>query len=79
MNTYSTDFFATCPTNGARIRYSLTIRTESVVMVEEILDTLAEFTSGYHEHIANELHQRLGGQQRLVADHHSVTIETERP
>lgn len=78
MNAYTTEFFADCPNNGARIKYTLRIETEAVILVEHILAATESFTNDFHEHIADALHGRFGGTQTLVADHHTVRIETLR-
>lgn len=78
MNIYTTEFFATCPNNGVRIKYTLRIETTAVIVVEHILAATESYTTDFHEHIADALHGRFGGKQTLVADHHSVTIETVR-
>lgn len=75
MNTYRTRFVARCPVNGARIDYSLVIRTDRVIPVEAILAAVPP--EGLHEAIADAL-AKLGGHQTLTAAHHGVTIETER-
>ncbi len=78
MNIYRTDFFADCPVNGIRIRYSLEIRVHSVIKVEAILEFVSRLKSGYHEEFADALAKRFGGIQLLRADHHGVSIETIR-
>lgn len=78
MNTYTTEFFCACPNNGIRIKYKLRIETRSVVPVEQLIAKIESFSEGFHEDIADELFSELGGKQTLVADHHSVTIETVR-
>lgn len=78
VNTYRTEFFCQCPVNQTRVKYSLTIRTRNMVPVEEILAVVESHAEGYHEDIADELLNRFGGEQTLIADHHGVTIETER-
>lgn len=79
MNTYRTEFFATCPTNGVRIKYALVIETAEVIQVEQIVAKVESLDQGFHEEIADELLSAFGGRQMLVAEHHSVSIETERP
>lgn len=79
MNTYRTRFFARCPSNGIRISYELTIKADSMIPVERILSAVEAIGDGYHEAIADRLLAALGGTQILIADHHGVTIETERP
>jgi len=78
MNTYITHFFCRCPINGVRIEYTLSIRTNSVIPVEEILGAVEKHTNGLHETIADEMSETFGGEQTLIANHHGVTIETER-
>lgn len=79
MNTYKTEFFACCPTNGVRIKYVLRISTGEVIPVEQLIAAVESFSEGYHEEIADDLQRQFGGMQSLVADHHGVTIETTRP
>lgn len=79
MNTYRTEFFATCPINGVRIKYALTIKTAAVIPVEQIVAKVEGIDQAYHEEIADEIAIAFGGHQTLVAEHHSVVIETERP
>lgn len=79
MNTYKTSFFATCPANGVRISYNLTIRTGLVIEAEKIIAEVESIKSGMHEDIADRLLSSLGGSQTLIAEHHGVTIETIRP
>lgn len=79
MNTYKTQFFARCPTNGVRITYSLTINAGIVIEAERIIDAVSRIGEGLHEDIADRLLHELGGQQVLKADHHGVHIETIRP
>lgn len=78
MNTYSTEFFAFCPTNNVRIKYRLTIEIDTVIMVEDIIDEVTLHDRGFHEVIADQLHRAFGGTQTLVAEHHGVTIVTMR-
>ena len=78
MNTYRTQFFARCPSNGIRIAYTLAIKADSMIPVERILEVVEAIREGYHEAIADHLQDALGGAQILTADHHGVTIETNR-
>lgn len=57
MNTYRTQFTATCPADGQRIVYSLEMETNETVMVEAINDALDEITEDYQESIAQRLHE----------------------
>lgn len=47
-------------------------------MVEHIRTATSLIKKGYHEKIADELHERFGGEQRIVATHQGVEIETLR-
>lgn len=81
MNIYRHTFTATCPNNGQVIAYSLVIEAEHVIMVEEIVEHCAstgDFGKPYHETIADFLHAKLGGLQRMTGYHHGVDIETIR-
>ncbi len=81
MNIYRTRFALACPNNGRLIDYRLEIRTIRVVMVEDIqaaIATASEAGKPYHETVADQLHEALGGVQTIVAFHHGVEIETVR-
>lgn len=77
-NIYRHQFIAECPNNGKSIVYSLTIETDKTVMVEHITTACSLIKQGYHEDIADTLHQALGGFQLITAHHHGVDIETHR-
>lgn len=79
MNIYTAEFFANCPNNGARVKYEFRIQTGEVIPVEQINAKLDAISDGFHEEIADELQQSLGGIQTLRAHHHGVHIETIRP
>lgn len=79
MNIYTADFHATCPNNGARVAYKLTIQTGEVITVESINEALDGIRQGLHEAIADDLLSLFGGSQTLEAHHHGVTIKTIRP
>lgn len=78
MNIYRHTFVATCPADGEQIIYSLEIRSASMIRVEHIRTATALIKSGYHEQIADQLADRLGGEQRIVAAHQGVEVETLR-
>lgn len=78
MNTYTTEFFAFCPANGVRVKYTLRIQTDGVIDVEDIIDEVTLHDRGLHEQIADQLFKTFGGLQTLTAYHHGVTIETTR-
>ena len=78
MNAYTVEFFAQCPNNGLRIKYSLRVETSDVIPVEQIIAAVESVGEGYHEELADEMLGRFGGLQTMIADHHGVTIETTR-
>jgi hypothetical protein len=78
MNIYRHTFTAVCPSDGDTIIYSLEIRSLQTIMVEHIKTATALIKTGYHELIADELADRLGGDQTIVATHQGVQIETVR-
>lgn len=78
MNTYTTQFFAFCPNNGARILYTLVLEIASVVMVEDLIDAVTLHARGFHEVIADDLSREFGGKQTMTAHHHGVEIKTVR-
>jgi len=78
VNIYRYQFTAACPSNGEQIVYSLEIHSCARVMVEHIKTACALHKRGYHEDIADDLHQRFGGLQIISANHHGVAIESRR-
>ena len=78
MNAYTTEFFATCPNNGIRIKYLFRIESRVVIPVEQIIAKVDSLCEGFHEEIADELLLAFGGIQTLTAEHHGVGIETTR-
>jgi hypothetical protein len=77
VNVYEVEFFARCPANDLRIKYSLRIETMRVIRVEELLASVEGLTT-FHEDLADSLHFRFKGSQTLRAEHHGVTITTTR-
>lgn len=78
MNIYTTEFFAFCPVNEVRIKYTLRIESATMIKVEDIIDEVTLHQRGFHEEIADQLHRVFGGMQKLNANHHGVDIETLR-
>jgi len=78
VNTYRSEFFATCPTNGMRIKYALQIKTIKTIRVEDLISVMDSIDQKYHEDIADEFCIRFGGMQTITAEHHGVQIETLR-
>lgn len=77
MNTYRTQFAATCPSDGQQIIYSLEMRTAETVMVEQINDALDEIREDYQESIANRLFEMFPRCEiRLKAVHQGVDVES---
>ncbi|HCF1883447.1 hypothetical protein ACPTHL_08910 [Pseudomonas aeruginosa] len=78
FNTYRHTFAAERPADGEQIIYRLEIRSPTMIRVEHIRTATALIKTGYHERIADELHERFGGEQRIVATHQGVEVETVR-
>lgn len=78
MNVYEVEFFAYCPTNGIRIKYQLEIETKEVIKAEDLIKTVSNFKTGFHEDYADQLIKIFGGNQTLIAWHHGVKITTIR-
>lgn len=78
MNIYRHSFVAECPADGDQIVYRLEIQSKAMIHVEHIRTATALIKRGYHEEIADQLHQRFGGEQHIVAVHQGVEIETVR-
>ncbi len=77
-NIYTYQFVSHCPNNQRPIIYSLEIETTDVIHVEHIVTAASLHDSAYHEEIADDMHDRFSGRQRLKAHHHGVGIETRR-
>ncbi|VVP89388.1 hypothetical protein PS918_03082 [Pseudomonas fluorescens] len=78
MNTYRHTFAATCPADSEMIIYQLEIRSTAMIHVEHIKAATAIIKKGWHEQIADRLSEALGGDQKIVATHQGVEIETVR-
>lgn len=79
MNVYTTRFFSICPSNGVRVEYEISIETDKIIQVEDLVDAVTLLDRGYHEEIADQLFREFGGRQTIVADHHGVIIRSTRP
>ena len=77
-NIYTHSFSAKCPVNGKTISYSMTIESEEMIEVEDIVSATDDLKEGYHEHFADELSDRFQGLQIIEATHHGVSIKTIR-
>lgn len=78
MNIYRHTFVAQCPADGEQIIYALEIRSPTMIRVEHIRTSTALIKRGYHEEIADTLYEHLGGEQRIIATHQGVEIESIR-
>lgn len=77
-NNYQVEFFSWCPVNNIRITYTLNIKTENTIFVEDILKSVNSIDKEFHENIADDLFKVFGGHQTLEAEHHGVYIKTLR-
>lgn len=79
MNIYRFDFAARCPTNDACVQYQCEIRSSRMILADDLSAWAAAQVKGFHEEFADSLSSRFGGQQKIVAVHHGIEIETIRP
>lgn len=77
-NIYRRQFVSVCPADGDHIIYSLEIRSQTMLRVEHINTAVALEAKAFHEEIADRLFERFGGEQRIIAVHQGVEIETVR-
>lgn len=78
MNRYDHQFAATCPADGATIIYHLTIKTDAVLMAEDITAACRFDGPVFHETLADALIDKFGGRQKVRAMHQGVRITTRR-
>ena len=78
MNTYRHTFAAVCPSDGELIIYHLEVRSPAMIHVEHIKAATAIIKKVWHEQIADQLSDALGGDQTIIATHQGVEIETVR-
>ena len=78
MNIYRHTFEAVCPSDGELIIYRLEVRSPAMIHVEHIKAATAIIKKGWHEQIADQLAEALGGDQTIIATHQGVEIETVR-
>jgi len=80
MNTYEITHRAACPNGDLMDTYQITIRSQSTIMVEEILATLKEAPNPiYQEALADHLRSKLGAHTTVAGWHHGIKITCERP
>lgn len=79
INKYTYSFTSQCLVNGFPIDYTLVIELDKreTIMVERLMRVVNKGPV-LHEPLADELHRKFGGVQKLTAHHHGVTIETLR-
>jgi hypothetical protein len=79
MNTYETTHRASCPNGNLVDTYQITIRSQTTIMVEDILRTLNEAPSRiYQEDLATLLRSKLGGEITVEGWHHGIKITSTR-
>ena len=79
MNRYKIRFNVRCPNQEhGFIGYTLTIESDSMIMVEDIKKHTTFDEPGFHEDIADYLYKALGGNQTITAVHHGVELTTIR-
>ena len=78
LNIYRHSFSAICPNDGEVIAYKLEIKTAETIMVERIKAFTAGLGPVHQEQFADALPDEFGGEQRIVAYHQAVEIETVR-
>lgn len=79
MNIYRFAFRARCPVDGAVVSYAAEIRSPAMIRAEELSGWAAKQVEGFHEDFADQLCAAFGGEQRIIAVHAGVQIETVRP
>ncbi len=78
MNIYSYSFPVVCPNDGENIIFNLSIETKETVYVEHIKAFLSLHRTAFQEVLADKLHTKFGGLQRIEAEHQGVLIVTIR-
>jgi hypothetical protein len=75
MNTYQLTHRASCPNGDLVDAYEITIRSQTTIMVEEILRTLKEAPPRiYQENLASLLRAKLGAAVTVEGWHHGIHI-----
>jgi len=79
MNTYKLTHRCKCP-NGTLVDcYQITVRSESTIMVESILETLKTAPETiYQEDLATHLRNSLGAEITIEGWHHGVFVSAFR-
>lgn len=82
MNTYSLEVRAACPVHDGLIDcYMVTIRSKSMIPVEDILEFFAPFseTKIYQEELTAKAATKLGAEVELAGVHSGVTVRSIAP
>ena len=79
MNTYQITHRAACPNGDLMDAYQITIRSQSTIMVEDILRALKESPAKiYQEDLATLLRAKLGAEITIEGWHHGIHITSTR-
>jgi len=80
MNTYKLNFASTCPNDNAVDNYKLTIKSKKIIMVEDILEVVAEIKkeAKYQEEIHDTLKKNFPEAKiKMVGWHLGIEITTK--
>lgn len=78
MNIYTYNFKSKCPNDSELIEYKLTIKSSNTIFAEDIVSACERHKSSFHEVIADDLIDSLGGYHIIEAEHCGVKIRTVR-
>lgn len=81
-NEYCLEVSAACPVNdGERDMYQVTIRSQSIIEVEKILEFFARFATEkiFQEELTRKAATALGAQVETVGIHSGVTVRSSAP
>lgn len=77
MNIYGYTFKCKCPNDDAEIEYTLLIKHDEMILVEDIIKACA-MPASYQEDIADTLRKVLPGEISISAEHQGVEVTTIR-
>lgn len=79
MNIYQTTHKACCPNGDLSDTYEVTIKSQSTIMVEDILAALKSCPEKiYQEDFATYLRSKLGAEITVTGWHHGIFVTTIR-
>jgi len=79
MNTYTVTHQSPCPKGGLLDCYHIEIRSDSVILVETILETMKNApTPIFQEHLADHLRNTLGAEITVTGWHHGIFVTCNR-